>query len=998
MRQGLVVMVSEHEAGETAKTDVTSLLREIEGSPVIFQQAPTMMLLVDSSGRVLRANRAFLDFFSGREEPPVGKLLFGDLASCFYCLDGLRECGTSVACADCTVQRVIADSFANGEGFSNVEAQVLTSRGCQQDEIFVLISTSLLNLGNASVLLVCLENVTQSRRTEEALRRSSDLQKRIFQTVVTSTFLVDRNLRIIGINNAFTATTGFTAADVIGQHCSILNVTPCCENCQLFNSKTSGAIQREQCSVHTKDGRVLTVIKNACTVADDTGEVYGAVESFVDVTELVMARHQSEKANLELASVNQHLASALDMARKAASAAEQSALAKSQFLANMSHEIRTPMNGILGMVSLLIGTELTQEQREYAQTVHSSGQSLLTLINDILDFSKIEAGKMSLDTVTFCLRDTISDTISSFSFPARQKGLELAYHIEEDVPESLEGDPGRLRQILINLVGNALKFTETGEVRLRVRADSLSDEKVVVHFAVSDTGVGVPPSKREHIFESFAQADSSTTRKYGGTGLGLAISRHLVELMGGKIWVESSATGSPEDSPTVGSVFRFHVRMGKGQAALPGVPEDLCDLPAGFCALVADPNATERKNLSDLLVRLGGNPILAAGCQEALDSLSETRQGGHRVDIALIDLQMADRDGFELVDRIKADSDWADLPVLILSGAGQRGDGVRCRQMRVSGYLNKPISLPELRAAIGRVLSSHKTHGEHFVTRHQLRETHTCLRVLLAEDNLVNQRVACRLLEKRGYQVSVVENGAQAVEAVRNNSFDVVLMDVQMPEMDGLEATSAIRKMETGTGRRVPIVAMTAHAMQGYRDLCLESGMDDYVTKPVSPDSLFKTIEAVCAQRTGLDENPAGSGESDGVQNAPAPGGAPDFDEAQMRDVFAREEALSRIGGDEDFLRELLGLVLTEIPDQMANFLEACRAGQTEVAERLAHSVKGAAGNVGARRVAQAARNVEEAVRQSGIQRGESLFKALEQEFQTFRQVLVRQGFASDLS
>jgi PAS domain S-box-containing protein len=541
-------MVAEYDEKEVAQTDVTSLLREIEGSPVIFQQAPTMMMLVDSAGRVLRANRAFLDFFSDRVELPVGKFLFGDLASCFYCLDGLRECGTSAACTDCTVRRVIADSFAAGGGFSNVEAKVLTSRGCEQDELFVLISTSLLNVGKDSVLLVCFENVTQSRRTEEALRRSSDLQKRIFQTVVTSTFLVDRNLRIIGINNAFTATTGFTAGDVIGRHCSVLNVAPCCENCQLFNSRTSGVIQREQCSVRTKDGRVLTVIKNACTVTNDNGEVYGAVESFVDVTELVEARQQSETANLDLAAANRHLASALDMARQAAAAAEQSALAKSQFLANMSHEIRTPMNGILGMIALLIETELTPEQREYAETVHLSGQSLLTLINDILDFSKIEAGKMSLDTVTFSLRDTIGDTISSFSLPARQKGLELAYQVEENVPDRLMGDPGRLRQILINLVGNALKFTETGEVRLRVWRDTLQGEKSRFQFAVSDTGVGVPPEKRELIFESFAQADSSTTRKYGGTGLGLAISRHLVELMGGKIWVEnpSDATGSPE--------------------------------------------------------------------------------------------------------------------------------------------------------------------------------------------------------------------------------------------------------------------------------------------------------------------------------------------------------------------------------------------------------------------------------------------------------------------
>ncbi len=390
----------------------------------------------------------------------------------------------------------------------------------------------------------------------------------------------------------------------------------------------------------------------------------------------------------------------------------------------------------------------------------------------------------------------------------------------------------------------------------------------------------------------------------------------------------------------------------------------MTDLPAGLRVLVADPSGAERRVLADLIESFEGKALPVASGREALAVVEASRQRGERIDLALRELQRADLDGIADWEKIKADATGDVLPVLILSGAGQRGDGVRCRQRRVAGYLNKPVSMPELRAAIAQVVSIQKMPSGVFITRHQLREAHNGLRVLLAEDNLVNQRVACRLLEKRGYQVAVVENGLQAVEAVRTTPFDVVLMDVQMPEMDGLEATEAIRKMEVGTARRVPIVAMTAHAMQGYRDLCVQAGMDDYVTKPIVPEKLFQILDELRMRRAVPNEDETGASPSESLAvGAPSPGS--ESEEERVREIFAREEALSRIGGDEDFLRELVGLVLTEIPEQMARFQEACRNGETSVAERLAHSVKGAAGNVGARSVVLAARNLEESVRKT---------------------------------
>ena len=776
-------------------------------------------------------------------------------------------------------------------------------------------------------------DITERKLTEEGLK----LYREVFSRSNEAVAILDSEYHYVEQNEAYRNLLGYSDEELRQlTPAEIMGGQTFAESCGRVHQMSS---HRGEAIFKTRSGKKLNVGLSAFTILNAAGQVGYYVCLVRDIT--AQKRTEQERQN----------------AREAAEAANR---AKSEFLANMSHEIRTPLNGVLGMTELALNTKLTEEQREYLALVKTSGEALLTVINDILDFSKIEAGRLDINPVDFELRDALGDTLKTLALRAHEKGLELALHVAPEVPYRVKGDPTRLRQIVVNLVGNAVKFTDQGEVVLHAAVKSHTSEEFILHFTVTDTGIGIPSEKQRMIFAPFTQADSSATRRYGGTGLGLAISRQLSELMGGRLWVESK----------VGEGSSFHFTA----CFAPVTPDT--DGPAnsthfdlqGLPTLVVDDNATNRRLLEEILSTWGMRPAVADGGWTGLETMRQAKDAGTPFPLVLIDALMPGMDGFTLAQRIKEDPGLSGATIMMLTSGGNRGDAARCRKLGIAAYLHKPVKERDLLQAILLALAPGRNQARdaELITRHTLREERRNFRILLAEDDMVNRQLAEHLLRKYGHKVTSVSDGRKAVEAVQAagfDSFDVVLMDVQMPEMDGIEATTALRALEKGNSRRLPIIAMTAHAMKGDRSRFLGAGMDGYIAKPIQVRELLSVVEQMVP--------PDQVAEPGGQTPRPAP-----------EEIIDWKRGLAAVDGDSELFHELLRIFASGAPDTVENLRAGVEQNNPAAIEQAAHALKGSMSNFGAGDAVQAALRLETIGRNGNLEHAAECFQQLEVEVQ----------------
>jgi PAS domain S-box-containing protein len=828
-------------------------------------------------------------------------------------------------------------------------------------------------------------DITERKQLEGSLR----LTQFSVDKAADCIFWIGPGAELLYVNEATCQPLGYSREELLGL--TVFDIDPAAPmpwsgHWQQLKAKGSLTFETHH---QAKSGEIFPVEVTANFVEYDGREYNFA---FVrDITRRKQVEQALRRAKEAAEAANRELEHAVHRANEAALEARQANEAKSNFLANMSHEIRTPMNGVCGMIDLLLDTELSSEQRDYAETVHSSADALLSVINDILDFSKIEAGKLEMETIDFDLRVTLEDLTTLLAFRAFEKGVELTTLIDNDVPAVLRGDPGRLRQVLTNLAGNAIKFTDEGEVDIQVLTDRETEREVVLKFVVHDTGIGIAADRLDDLFQPFTQADASTTRRFGGTGLGLSIARALVEMMGGAIGAESEVG--------VGTTFWFTATFAKGSPDAATFAQWEIASISGVRVLAVDDNETNRKVLAGMLGSWGCRHTEAPSAVVALRELRRAVAEGDPYRLAILDMHMPEFDGEMLGAAIKDDDELRDTGMVMMTSGGFRGDAARMEKAGFDAYLVKPVRQSQLfdclTVVVGQKLGAVTRAGSPvegaaqgvpgdgdaaragelgLITRHTLAErSRRRARILLAEDNPVNQKVAVKTLEKLGHRPDVVASGREALTALQESAYDIVLMDVQMPEMDGMEATRRIRDPESGVADpHIPIVALTAHAMEGDRQRCLDAGMDDYLAKPIKPAELAEVLKRWLVGRPS-DASVEDSVGHDAAVAALVAGSA--TTDAPAEPVFDQTVLLEVLDGDRESAAEIVAEFLDDAPRQVASLRQAVQAGDREAVRQRAHALKGASASVGAKSLRSLAARMEES---SGEGDEESLSRLLE--------------------
>ncbi len=920
------------------------LLKEIRESEErfrgTFENAAVGIVNVDGHGRFLHVNEKMCDILGyGREE--LAQLTFQDVTC--------SEDHAASAELFAALMRGDSSSFSVEKRYVRKDGKVVWAVAV----VSVLLRDA---AGKPATAIAIIQDISDRKRLEEELRES-EARFRVFVDHAANAFFLHAaaTARVLDVNREACESLGYTRDELIGLTPAGFDadITPA-QLEDITRKLVAGETVKFESRHRRKDGTIFPV--------EVRGKAFWEGGRQFNVT---LARDITDQKRAE------------EALREAKEAAESANRAKSEFLASMSHEIRTPMNGVFGMLDLALEMELPPEQRHYLERARASADLLLRVINDILDFSKIEAGRLDLEPATFSLGESLGETIKGFGPQAHRKGLELALHVRPDTPDGVVGDALRLGQVLINLIGNAVKFTDQGEVVLEVGVESVTDcsaggagpralpaassrgagGQVCLHFAVTDTGPGIPPDKQPIIFGAFAQADSSMARRFGGTGLGLAISARLVELMGGRIWVESEVGK--------GSTFHFTACFGLQREAVADhdhaymVPDMVpakaqrIDLE-GMPVLVADDNETNRRILAEMLANWRMGPTAVGSGFAALAELKRAAGAGEPFPLVLLDAVMPEMDGFVVAREIRHDPALAGATIMMLSSADGAGEVARCRELGIAVFLRKPVKQSELLNAVLKALGGLAAEPETTPAPPGVTAagTPSSLRVLIAEDNEFNQDIVASLLKKRGHMAVIAGNGKAALAAWESEPFDLILMDVQMPDLDGFAATQSIRAKETAKGGHVPIIALTAHAMKGDRERCLAAGMDAYVSKPIRPAELFEAIGrllSAAAQASQLNERAA----VEGAKETPAPQGRPE-------PVLDLDTALEFADGDRELLRQMAQSFLNQCPKLLGEIRDSVLRGDAPTWKNAAHKLKALVGSFGEQRAYQAALRLEE--------------------------------------